>query len=443
MTALTLSILLILIAVVLASPRRWALLGMVAGVLYLTQNVAIELAGFNMFPIRFLEIAGFIRVMVRREFSLSNLNKMDRLLLLFYGYMTSVFLLRSNEGQAYQIGLAVDAVFCYITFRGLLEDMEELRFFLRRFVLLLVPYVVLLFIESHTSQNPFSALGGHIVETLREGKPRCTGSFREYSLLGSLGASFLPLYCGLSFVKSDRKYAIAGILLSLSIVFFSNSGGPVAVVCFVILGWLLWRFRDRMSLVRRAGLAATIAVALVMRAPIWYLPTHFSFGGDAWHRSFLIQTTINHLGEWWFWGMSLSKTSHWFEYSLAINGTADITNQFIAFGLDAGLMAIFLFVWILVRAFKNLGSKLAEVRLASPQSCEAEYLLWGLGVMLLGHIANFISITYFDQFYVIWFLQLAFISSITHGCWPVPVTAISAGPRPISFRNDRTCALGH
>ncbi len=49
---------------------------------------------------------------------------------------------------------------------------------------------------------------------------------------------------------------------------------------------------------------------------------------------------------------------------------------------------------------------MALVRQVSPEPCEVEFLLWGLGVMLLGHIANWIGITYFDQFYLIWFINL-------------------------------------
>ncbi|MGC8494225.1 MAG: hypothetical protein ACP5SH_21070 [Syntrophobacteraceae bacterium] len=384
--------------------------------MYLTQNVSVNLAGLNMFAVRFLEIAGFVRVMAHREFSFSNLNDIDRAFLLFYSYTTIIFLLRSNEGQAYQIGLAVDAVFCYFTFRGLVRDLQDLTWFLGAFVILLVPYVALLFIEMRTSHNPFSILGGApIVEHFRNGRVRCVGSFREYSLLGSLGASFLPLYIGFSFPKSGRIKGVTGGVLCLAIVGFSNSGSPLAFACLAVLGWMFWPFRRRMRTVRRAGVVGLIATAILMKAPIWYLPTHLTFGGDAWHRSYLISVTMGHIREWWLWGMPLSKTTHWFPYVDTITGTADITNQYISFGLAAGLVAIALFLLPLIRAFRNLGVKLAEARTGLPCPPETEYLLWGLGVMLAAHMANFFSITYFDQFYVIWFLQLATISSLTCG----------------------------
>ena len=413
MNLISTSILIFLIAVVLFSSRRSALLAMAAGALYLTEYASVDIASFHMFAMRFLEMAGFIRVMARREFSFSRLNRLDSLFLLFYSSMTIIFLLRSNEGQAFQVGLFADATLCYFTFRGLAEDIEDLRWFLCAFIFLLIPYVFLLFVEMWTTQNHFSILeGGHAPKFFRAGWLRCTGSFREYSILGSLGASFLPLYIALGLSKSKRSYALTGIMFCLAIVVFSNSGSPLVLACLVVLGWTLWPLRDRMLFIRCLGLAGIAALVLVMKAPIWYLPVHFTFGGDAWHRSYLIDAAVQHLGQWWLWGMPMSKTANWFTYRL--NGAADITNQFLLFGLAAGLTAVGLFVWILRRAFGYLGEELATVRLlSSAEPCEAEYLLWGLGIMLAVHVANFISITYFDQFYVIWFLQLAYISNLT------------------------------
>jgi hypothetical protein len=60
-----------------------------------------------------------------------------------------------------------------------------------------------------------------------------------------------------------------------------------------------------------------------------------------------------------------------------------------------------------------LGKALQAVRAASSQTEEAEFLLWGLGCMLAAHIVNQFGITYFDQTYVLWFAQLAAISTLS------------------------------
>lgn len=431
MNPLSASILIFLIAVVLGAPRRYALLGMAAGILYLTQYASIDIFGFNIFPSRFLEIAAFVRVTARREFSFAHLNGIDRIFLLLYSYITTVFLLRSNESQAYQIGLFVDATLGYFSFRGLIGDMEDFQWFLRAFVIILIPYVALLFVEMWTSRNPFSVLGGTLPEHMfREGRVRCNGSSREPSILGSLGASFLPLYIGLCFSRPQRILATIGIILCMAIVVLANSGSPLAFAAMGPVGWLLWPMREKMHFTRRGMLALLVLLSMFMQAPIWYLPVKISFltGGNAFHRSYLMDVAFQDLGKWWVWGMPISDTSGWFPYTLGAADQADITNQYIAFGLSAGLMAIVLFICLLVRAFKSLGGKLAALRSSSITPTESEYLLWGLGVMLAGHIANLTSICYFDQFCLIWFMQLVFISNYTEESAQFPVP--SAIPMP-------------
>jgi hypothetical protein len=158
-----------------------------------------------------------------------------------------------------------------------------------------------------------------------------------------------------------------------------------------------------------------LALTVVMKAPVWYLFARASkiTGGGGWHRSFLIDTAFHHLSEWWFAGMPMKDTVDWFPYFLALTGAADLTNAFISFGLTAGLVAIGLLIVVLVCSYRQLGLALARLRAAHQGPSAEEYMLWGLGVMLAAHIVNWFGITYFDQIYVIWFMQLATISAVS------------------------------
>lgn len=432
MNAVGASILAFLVFLVLFAPRRWALLAMMAGVLYLTQGQAIHVFGLNLVSTRFLELAGFIRVMVRGEFSFSSLNRIDKGFILVYVYTTFVFLLRSHLGQGTstditqvsimdKIGLMVDAMLCYFTFRGLIQSVEDLIWFLRFFVILLIPYVALLSIERLTRQNPFALLGGLPV-FLDSFRIRCVGSFRHPSLLGTFGASFLPLYIGLALTNHNRIRAFWGIGLCLGVVFLSGSSGPLSFAILVIAGWLLWTMRTKMFIVRRWIVGILVLSALVMYArdssQLWWLPEKvgriFGFGGDGWHRSYLMDVAFRNMDQWWLVGMPLDLTKGWFPY--LVGGAVDITNLFLSFGLDAGLLAIVFFIFLLVRGFRSLGQALAVVRSNSSTPSNIEFCLWGLGVMLAGHISNWITITYFDQTNMVWFMQLAAISSISLAC---------------------------
>jgi hypothetical protein len=419
MNALGASTLLILVVTVLFAPRRWALLGTVAGILYLTQAQQLDIGGFNLYAVRFIELAAFARVMVRKEFSFSELNKLDRTMILLYVYTVSVFLVRSREDQAYQIGIAVDALLSYVAFRGLVENAAGFRWFLRAFVVLLIPYVAFVSIETLTSNNPFASIGG--IELIRagdrwfrDGRLRATGSFGHPSLMGTLGGTFLPLYIGLAFARSDRFLASVGIVLSLAIVWASNSGGPATCVFAAILGWMLWTMRGSMRWVRRASVAFIALLALAMKAPIWYLLSRISdiTGGDGYHRSVLLDVAFQNLDIWWLAGMRLLDTSKWLPYTNTNTGAVDMTNNFLVFGITAGLGSMLLLIALLIQGFKHIGQALALLR--SRGDKELEYLYWGLGVMLGVHLFNWFGITYWDQSNLLWFMHLAVVSSLSH-----------------------------
>ncbi len=407
------SILAVLLALVLAAPRRGAALALAAGVLFLTQAQAVNVLGLNVFAVRFLELAGFLRVMTRREFSSANLNRIDKTLLTLYLYTAIVYCLRSSEGLAYAIGRTVDACLCYFCWRGLIAGLDDWESFLKSFVFLLAPYTSLVLLEGLTHHNSFSWIGGGMFDWVRGGRFRCVGTFRNPDLLGTLGATFLPLYLGWAWGRAERWRAGLGVGLCLAIVWASNSGGPLGVTAVGLAGWGLWRVRTRMRKLRWAMALGLAALAVVMNAPIWYLLAKVSAitGGDGWHRSYLMEVTFRHLKQWWLAGMPMRETGDWFPYQ--VNSGADITNQFIAFGLDAGLGALVLFIFLFQRAFSRLGAALAAVRAAGPPMSDHEPLLWGLGVMLAAHVANGFGITYFDQSYVLWFLQLAALSGVT------------------------------
>jgi len=420
MNVLGAGILVVLMGVVLSAPRKVALVGMMAGVLYLTQAQQIEVLGFNLYATRFLELAGFIRVMACREFSFRQLNRIDRVVLWLYGFTTVVFLFRSSEAQAYQVGTALDAFLTYFTFRGLLAEVEDFAWFLRAFVFLLIPYTLVVMFESLTDHNLFALLGG--VEGgsywMRNGRPRCFGSFRQPDTLGMFGACFLPLYIALACIRTQRKHAFTGIGLCLILVWAANAGGAASGAIVGLVGWGAWRLRTQMRKVRWAITIMIVLLALVMKAPIWYIFAHMSSitGGDGWHRSYLIDVAYQHFGQWWFAGLPISKTSGWFPYDLSTTGGADITNQYLDFGFTAGLGAIALFIVLLTRSFSSLGKALAVVRSSSARTSQLEFMLWGLGVMLIVHIVNWFGIVYFDQMYVVWFMELATVSSISDHC---------------------------
>jgi hypothetical protein len=411
------------IAVVLFAPRHIALLGMMAAVLYLPFAQQVYIGGFNLFAMRFVELAGFSRVLLRKELSFQQLNKFDKTFLLLFAYTVIVFVLRSEEDKAYKIGTLVDAYLCYFTFRGLLRTAYDFKRFLRGFLVVLAPFVIFVMIETLTGKNPFSVLGeidpgGYT----RNGRQRAFGSFEHPSLVGTLGASFIPLYIAYAYKKVNRRAAYIGLGFCLAIIWASNSGAPISCLIFAVLGWLFWKVRTKMSMVRRSIVAFLVVLALVMKSPIWYLPAHLSdfTGGDGYHRSYLVDIFIQNIGKWGSFGMRLEDTADWFPTRLPW-GVADITNQYISFGVTAGVISMALFIILFVKGFGNLGKAMAALRGTVGTPTETEFLLWGLGVMLLVHAVNFFGITYYDQTFVIWYMHLAVISTLSERYFNHPI----------------------
>lgn len=394
---------------------------MLAGILYLTQGMALSAGGITLYPIRALLIVVTLRIVVRREYSFLILNRIDRVLVWLYVYSVGVFLLRSNEGQVFQIGTAVDAFLSYFAFRILIRTIDDLRWLLRGFVALLLPYIPLVWIESTTFSNPFAAVGGGQLAAagdmwFRGGRLRATGSFGHPSLLGTVGGTFFSVYIGLLFEGKHRLVALMGIVLCLAIVGASNSGGPAICVVIALVGWLFWPVRKEMQSVRRGLVVLIVLLAMIMKAPVWYIIARIGSitGGDAWHRSELMDAAFRNLDRWWFAGMPLRETAGWLPYTNSVTGYVDMTNTFVQFGVNSGLGAIILLLALLTVVFSQLGRSMEVIRKNQTNCGGVEPLYWGLGVMLVVHIFNWFGITYWDQTNIMWFLHLAIISSLSN-----------------------------
>ncbi len=379
-----------------------------------------------MFPGRFLELAGAVRVLGRREFQWRDVGRLDRAVIIAYAYVTLMVVLRAAFGYGTsadikmatptsKIGEFIDVLLLYVTFRGLIKSPSDIRWLLVSTVPLLLPFVGLLWIERTTGANPLAAIGAipRVWIDADGGRVRCMGSFLHPALLGTFGAGLAAMYIALLGTKSCRRWGMFGLAASIATVLLANSGGPLTMLTGIFIGWGCWFIRNHMKLFRIGVFGALLGLALVMRDPIWYLPSKMSilFGGSGWHRSYLMQQAISNFDKWWLAGMPLDQTLHWFPY--LVLGAADITNLYVAFGVDGGLIAMLLLIRVLKIAFGEAGRTVRNFGSCSPPRLGDSLLVWGLGVAIAGHMANFFSITYFDQTGGFWLLQLAAISSMS------------------------------
>jgi hypothetical protein len=405
----TLTLLLALMAFCL--PRRWAALGVMAAVCYITQSQQINFLGFHFTAIRIVLLAALIRIMVRREFTNWQLNKIDWALI---GYTIAVTLVpsvreRTSEEFVYRLGCAYDILLSYWVFRALLVDWNEVKEFLQGLAFLIVPLAMEMILEQVTHKSLFEPFGGIGELTIRNGRPRCQGAFRIGITAGVFGATLVPMFIGMYRLKSQRLTAIIGLISATVITYTSNSSGPLMAYLSAVTAWLFWPLRRDMRVVRRGIVAVLVGLHLVMKVPVWFIFSKLGAltGGDGWHRSYLIDRFIHFFPDWWLLGAQ--DTSDWMPTVLS-GGGADLTDLYVAAGVNGGLVCLVLLILLLVRCFRYLGLAMIELR---DYSSEAELFFWGMSAALFAHVVTLFSVTYWDQMYVAWWGLLAIVSSST------------------------------
>jgi hypothetical protein len=171
--------------------------------------------------------------------------------------------------------------------------------------------------------------------------------------------------------------------------------------------------RYRMRLFRWALVLALIALALVMKAPIWFLIARISeiSGGTGWHRSYLLDQAIGHLDEWWLVGSTY--TAHWAPNGQVLTSdpnNMDITNHYVLEGLGGGVLKLGLLLAMIVTCYKTVGHWVCNAECVPLSS---RIFMWSIGVCLTAHCVSFISVAYFDQIVVMWYWLLASVSMLS------------------------------
>jgi hypothetical protein len=201
---------------------------------------------------------------------------------------------------------------------------------------------------------------------------------------------------------------VLGLVVSMVMVICAHSSGPFLGCALAVLTFAAWPLRQHTRQIRWGLVAAVVGLQLIMKAPIWFLIARVSdlTGGGGYHRAYLIDQFTNRFSSWWLVGTS--DTGDWFPYKLP-DGKADLTNIFVAAGVNAGLLGLIIAVVLVVRCFQGLGKAIKAYRGFEPGT---EKLFWGMGATLVGSIGILFSVTYMDQMQVIWYFLLACIASI-------------------------------
>ncbi|MGZ8941492.1 MAG: hypothetical protein ACXW00_01825 [Methylobacter sp.] len=407
---LALGLLLVLVCLTWLLPRRHAFSPLLIMIGLMPMGQQIVIAGLHFHLFRILLLCGICRVIIRGEAAQLKLKGIDKLFI-WWAIVSIVFGTLSKPSTALfinRLGDVYNALGCYFFARCVIVELEDVVVSVRTLAIITLPIAAFMLVENRTSHNLLAVFGGvSEITAVREGHLRCQGAFRHPILAGVFGATQFPLFVALwRYRSSNRGLALIASISSLIIVVTAHSSGALLALIAAIAGLLLWRVRKAMPLIRWGALLAILGLAMVMKAPVWYLIARLSevAGGTGWHRAWLIDQAIAHWDEWWLFGTTY--TAHWGpagEVTPADPNMMDITNHYIMEGVKGGMLKLGLFLAIIVNCFRGIGQRLRAKSLNSPD----EFFVWALGVSLFTHCLSFISANYFDQTILVWFWVLA------------------------------------
>jgi hypothetical protein len=407
----------ILLVLVMSLRRELALVPFFLVALYMTIGQQLVLAGLNLTVLRLTLFFTWVRVLARGEHLRVQPSVLDKWLVgwLVIRTAANIALWRTGSAVVANLGAIYDTAGIYFLFRILINDYEDLRRAITIVCALAIPLSMMMLIEHFTVRNPFAVFGGVPEMTvIRGGKLRCQGPFRHPILAGTFGATTLPF--ALNLVRDldlqKRRIGVMSVIACLIIVWTSSSSGPILASLGAIASLLLWPARSQMRTVRRAMVLGLVGLQLFMKAPIWFLLARISDVlrmGDGYHRSALIDAAVRHFSEWAVVGTTY--TAHWMPYQLSINpNMIDITNQYISEGVDGGVLSMIMFIGLLVSAYKRIGEGRAFAHAAGLH--RREMMAWVVGASLTAHAVSYLSVTYFDQMIVFWFLGLSAAAAV-------------------------------
>jgi hypothetical protein len=404
----------ILLLLQLALPFKWAFIPLLLAACHTPYTA--NLGGFTV--ARLVIVVGLMRAANCGTIGFDRQSALDRRMMVF----AAVALLSAVGHDAllsnpyiFRIGLILNVLGTYFYARAYLATDEVLERLAKGVAIVLLPFAFLMVIEKQSGFNPYAKLGAQKTESLvRDGKIRAQGPFGTPILAGTVGASSIPIFIPLW--RSRRRLASIGLATCLVITYCSASSGPISTVLLGMGAIALWRVRGHMRGIQIATICMLVVLHFIKERPIWYLMALMDFvgGSTGWHRAHLIDAGVKHLGEWWLWGTD--RTGHWMPYSLPTDvpgvSKADLTNYYLHLGAIGGLPLLFCLVAVQWSAFAQLGRKVREFGMVGTSE---EFALWCVGAALFAHSVTFLSISYFDQMYVFFWMIV--------GCVPAMLNA--------------------
>ncbi len=374
---------------------------------FITQLQRIVILGVDFPMVRIILIFGFLRILLRQEKSTFKFNNIDKIILYFFLTRTilTTILWASASTFIFMLGQASEMLGAYFLLRLTVNDLDDYDAIIKTIIIAGIPMALFMTIEQATGgRNYFSIFGGvPDFDIIRDGKLRAQGAFSHPILAGTFGATLLPLSWAL-WQKSKRFLPLVGFGCAIIIVFNSSSSGPIATLGVGFFGIFFWLFNKYTKITRRLFFLTLILLHLGMNKPVWHLLGRIDLvgGSTGYHRYRLIDAAVNNFFNWFLLG--IKSTGVWGRQLF------DITNQYILEGTRGGIIPLVLFIVIIVKCFQSVGTARSKVA----DDIVSQKYIWALGVLLFAHTVTFISVSYFGQMVIFYYLHLGMIASLNN-----------------------------
>jgi len=416
-------LLVVAVILILCLPRRYAIAPLIFTIFTVPLGQVVVLLGLHFSVMRIVILAGLTRLLIsgrglKGGTFPGGFNWIDRIFAFFaLAQMVTFWLMYMGIPPIFKsLGSLVDVLGAYCVVRFLVRDREDVRRAIKVFAVVAVVVGANMICERALHTNIFLlASGVKAVAAVRLGSVRSQGAFSVYLTAGAFGATLIPLFVWLWSDKKSRAVAVLGIAGALGIALTTVSSSPV-VACFAgIAGLCFWPLRSRLRLLRWCMVFSLIGLQLVMKAPVWALIGRIDLTGSSsgYHRYMLVDNFIRHFGDWWLIGFSGYDKWGWDMW--------DLSNQFVAYGLNGGLITLTLVLVLLSLCFAGLG----RARKMAGRNLNEAWFFWCLGAALFAHVVAFFGMCYFDQMQFSFYFLVATISVSLSGAIRQPVRKLT------------------
>lgn len=400
-TPLAVAILALACILIISLPRKYAFIPFLLAGLLIPLDVSVVIAKLHFNEARLLILAGWIRLLIRKEHYPTRLNTLDKVIL--YGALVSavdyVLLWREFGAVVNRLGILCDVLGSYFLLRCLVRSKDDVIRAIKVFAVVLAIVAPAMWHENRTQHNLFSLVGtSELTDDIREGKVRARGPFGASIIAGTLGVVSIPLFVGLWWARRGKLLPALGIASACVMMVACTSSTPVMSLPAGILALFLWPLRRSMRAVRYGLVALLVVLQLMMKVPVWFVIERITLivGGSGYHRAMLIDHFIRHFFEWCLIGTNNNQNWGWSMW--------DVDNAFVGAGINGGLLGFVLFLCIFIYGYGTIGKAWRRCK-SRRDAC----LVWAIGAALFANTVGFFGIVYFDQSFIAWYALLVMI----------------------------------